>query len=372
MIMSLNHVFTDKGNSDLLELRILIHQVLGGDSAKCRLINEQQLQKSYVFRLTWEINSAIRTIVAKRFHSDRSYVERLALKRWLVITNLSHLAPTLLGVAPERAGEYVWHVYEDLGNSSLDQEETACGTQAAKDRGFLSPLQASPGRDRIEVIIRLVCALHEKLQGHALLGECRHQSTDLGSHFLYASVSDAICALEFLDPANIALSQKQTEVRENLLDRLYKLRVQLPWRSSFLEKKGGPHTLLHGDLSVKNTFTAYTEHGLTGWLIDWDHVGVGPVSYDLSTFLMQIPINERLWTLDLYQQVRKEGNTCWPTYEEWNLLFETNEYARLANSVIWPAITAAESQSEWAFNELAKIDGWFKDIKPVLLIEKAD
>jgi hypothetical protein len=49
-----------------------------------------------------------------------------------------------------------------------------------------------------------------------------------------------------------------------------------------------------------------------------------------------------------------------------NLLFETAEQARLANSVIWPALAAWETQAEWAFERLATIDEWFGAQVPVL------
>jgi thiamine kinase-like enzyme len=35
-------------------------------------------------------------------------------------------------------------------------------------------------------------------------------------------------------------------------------------------------------------------------LIDWDHAGVGPASYDLSTFLLRFPPGRRKAILDLY------------------------------------------------------------------------
>lgn len=351
---------------DIKELHKLIRQLLGGASAKVRLLKEEKLQRSYVYRLSWEINGAIRSLVVKRFSLERSFIEQQAIKRWLVAVDLAHAAPSLLGVAPEKEGQFVWHVYEDLGDWSLEQEETALSAKVIRDRGFLSPLQLSPSREHIGVIIRLISALHEKFLGHILLGECRQQGSDLGSHFLHASVHDAIYALESLGGQNVKLAKKQIDVRDNLLDKLYRLRTEVPWRCSLLEKLGGAPTLLHGDLSVKNAFVFQTKQGLSGKLIDWDHVGVGPVSYDLSTLLMQFPIEDRVWTLDLYQHIRGNKSTRWPSKEEWNVLFETNEYARLANSVIWAAIAATEEQSLWGFDELKKIGTWIEKLNPVL------
>jgi hypothetical protein len=336
---------------DLNELHGFIHQLLGGATAKAQLITKEKLQRSYVYRLTWEINGAIRSLVVKRFSLERSFVEQQAIKKWLVAVNLAHFAPSILGVAPEKAGQFIWHVYEDLGDCALEQDETAYSSSIPKDRGFLSPLRISPDRDHIEVIIRLIAVLHEKFLGHILLGECRQQGSDLGSHFLHANVHDAICALESLPTLKIAFSKTQIDVRD-----------------SILEKLGGAPTLLHGDLSVKNAFVFQTKQGLSGKLIDWDHVGVGPVSYDLSTLLMQFPIKDRIWILNHYQHARGNKNSPWPTCEEWNVLFETNEYARLANSVIWAAVAATEDQPVWAFEKLDNIGYWFEKLNPVLPI----
>ena len=361
----------DRLELDFKELHSIIHQLLGDASAKVRLLKQEKLQRSYVYRLTWEINGAIQSSVVKRFSLDRSFIEQQAIKRWLVAVDLAHFAPSLLGVAPEKTGQFVWHVYEDLGDCSLEHDETAFNSTATKDRGFLSPLRISPDRAHIEVIIRLISEVHEKFQGHTLLGECRQQGSDLGSHFLHTSIHDAICALESLPTVKIAFSKKQIDVRDRLLYKLYRIRTELPRRTSLLEKLGGVPTLLHGDLSVKNAFVFQTKQGLSGKLIDWDHVGVGPVSYDLSTLLMQFPIKDRIWMLNLYQHVRGNKNSPWPTCEEWNLQFETNEYARLANSVIWAAVAATEDQPVWAFEELAKIGYWFEKLNPVLPITDA-
>jgi thiamine kinase-like enzyme len=249
---------------------------------------------------------------------------------------------------------------------ALDQEKaTGCATPV-KDRGFLSPLQDELDRNHIEVIVRLICAVHDTFKEHPRLDEYRRQSTDLGSRFLNTSVQNAIGALEDLPASNTALSQKHLKARNHLLERLERLREQLSWRNDLLEQAGGPHTLLHGDLSVKNAFVMHTEHGLSGRLIDWDHAGVGPASYDLSTFLMQLPVQDRLWTLDLYTSVRAGGTSGQLSGDEWNLLFETHEFARLANSVIWPARAATEGQSAWAFEELEKTGEWFDGLSPVL------
>ena len=51
---------------------------------------------------------------------------------------------------------------------------------------------------------------------------------------------------------------------------------------------------------------------------------------------------------------------------DWNLLFETAEYARLAKTVTWGAIGALDDPPDWAFDDLAAVDQWFEIVKPVL------
>lgn len=357
----------DRRRSEVYRLLELVQELLGGASGEGRLLKQERLQKRNVYRLTWEIDGGIRTFVIKQFTPKSSRIELKAITQWLPVVNLASIAPRLLGTAPETTTDYIWHVYEDFGDYAMDQSLAKNALELQKDHGFLKPLKISPEKDHMKAIVRTVANLHEKFQGHDLLNKCRQESTGLGSDFLQDNVHDAIDALESLQPGNMQLLKKHVDLRDNLLDKLYKLRESLAWRSDLLKDSGGPDTLLHGDLGVKNAFVIKTKGGLAGKLIDWDHVGVGPVSYDLSTFLMQLPGEDRLSVLDLYKKARRNIN--WPGWKEWNLLFETHEYARLANCVKWPAIATVENFAEWAFDDLKEIDGWFDDMHPVLPTE---
>jgi Ser/Thr protein kinase RdoA (MazF antagonist) len=124
---------------------------------------------------------------------------------------------------------------------------------------------------------------------------------DLGLPFFNANVRDAIRSLEALRPPAIRLTRQQESVRLSLMARLCRLFEEQPMRAQALLESGGPETLLHGDLWTMNTFVIDTPHGLQARLIDWDHAGVGPASYDLSTFLMRFPVEERSWILDRYR-----------------------------------------------------------------------
>ena len=55
-----------------------------------------------------------------------------------------------------------------------------------------------------------------------------------------------------------------------------------------------------------------------------------------------------------------------PGEPELNLLFETHEYARFANRMIWPAVAVVMDQVNWGFEELAEVERWFERFEPVL------
>jgi hypothetical protein len=49
-----------------------------------------------------------------------------------------------------------------------------------------------------------------------------------------------------------------------------------------------------------------------------------------------------------------------------NLLLETAEISRLANSLIWPCIAAVQTQAAWVFDSLAEIERWFEAVEPAV------
>ena len=140
----------------------------------------------------------------------------------------------------------------------------------------------------------------------------------------------------------------------------------LPRRAQAEADWGGPETLLHGDLWPINVFVIPAADGLRARLIDWDHTAVGPASYDLSTFLLRFPSEHRRWVLDLYRKAVAGAGRYLPGERELNRLFETHEYARFANRIIWPAIALVMEHAAWGVEELAEIDGWFGQFEPVL------
>jgi len=240
----------------------------------------------------------------------------------------------------------VWHVYEDIGEEAVDA--------------------AHPDPARVSAVVDLIAELHIRAAGHALLPECRHFCGDLGAPFFAANVRDAIARLEGLVPPLVEPTPEQEALRGRLLIRLYRLREELPGRVQMLETFGGPETLLHGDLWTTNTFVATTSDGLVARLIDWDHAAVGPASYDLSTFLYRFPKRERPWILEAYRRRVADGGRRLPPDRELNLLFETAEYARYANRVIWPAAAILEQNAAWGWEQLTEVERWFDALELAL------
>ena len=346
MIEGLDKVLEGRDQPGLTEVRALLRRLLGGHEAEGRLIEEQTLQPraSRVFRLRFVINGQTRQVIVKRLKPEIGRRSELVEKRWLPAVGMSDNGPALLGTIVEPGGNCVWHVYDDLGPCELDVHRF--------------------DRESLSAAIKLVAELHMQFARHPLLGEVRLHGCDLGIQFYAANVRDAIYALEACQP-----SSQQTPVRDSLLQRLSTLRKELPERAEALGAWGGPETLLHGDLWAINVFVIPTAHGLHVRLIDWDHAAVGPASYDLSTFLLRLPPQERPWVLDLYRAEISRAGWCLPPMPMLNFLFETAEYARLANRIIWPAIALVQDRAPWAWDCLAEVDQWFEDLAPVLPCE---
>ena len=346
MIEGLDTVLEDTGQPGLPELRGLLKELLDVRNAEGRLIESQTLQPRAlrVFRLRFAINGQTRSMVVKRLKPESARRNEMVVKRWLPAIGLSSNGPPLLGSIAERSGICAWHVYDDLGQHELDPSQ--------------------PDLKSVSVAIEVIARLHTRFAGHPLLGEVRQYGGNLGIHFYESNVRDAIYALDACKPV-----EQQIQLRDRLLQRLYKLRDELPLRAQALDEWGGPETLLHGDLWTINVFVLPTANGLDARLIDWDYAGVGPASYDLSTFLLRFPPRHRPWILHAYSAEVARAGWRLPPLQELNLLFETAEYARFANHIIWPAIALVQDHASWGWDVLAEVEQWFEDFEPVLPCE---
>jgi hypothetical protein len=346
VIEGLAQALEGSGQPGLTELRELLQELFGGADATGRLIDQQRL-KARIYRLRIAAGDRVHPLVVKRLDPGHAQRNRLAAARWLPAIGLDGCAPRLLGSAAERTGDSVWHVYEDLGDWRLDPKH--------------------PDPERVGAAIELIAQLHMRSAEHPLLPECRRCGGDLGMYFYASNVRDAICGLEALRPSAIELSPEQITLRDRLLERLYRLRGEQPRRARLMAELGGPDVLLHGDLWTTNTFVRPTGEGLQARLIDWDHVGVGPVSYDLSTFLYRFAAHDRPWILERYREGVARAGWRLPFAADLNVLFDTAECARYASRAVWPTVALLQDRAGWGFAELAEIEQWFAALKPALV-----
>jgi Phosphotransferase enzyme family len=326
----------------------LVREVVGASAA---LEVDKERMKSGVYRLRCTINGKTRSFVGKRLDADIARRNELVARRWLPAMGLADSGPPLLAVSAERDAWSVWHLYEDLGD------------------GWLEP--ARPDSGRLALAVTTIARIHTRFAGHALIPEFRLWGGDLGISFYVSSVRDAIASLEAVSAGERSLHVERTVLCDRLLRRLGTLLEGQAVRAEALARYGGPETLLHGDLWPMNVMVVSNKGETRARLIDWDHAAVGPVSYDLSTFLSRFPPEDRTPILRLYEE--EVGRAGWhlPSAAELNLMFETAELARIANRVIWPALAAWENDADWAFDALREVERWFDQLTPILPSDEA-
>ena len=323
------------------ELCDALERMLDGPAASGDTIHLERLQKG-VYRLRVDGASG-RTLVVKRHTPAIAHTDRLVVERWLPALGLGDRCPRLLGAAAQREGRWVWHVYEDL----------RCETLADRRE-----------RPRLEAAVDLIAQLHTRGEGHALLPEIRWHGRDHGAGSLISNLRDGIKALEAL--ATLRTPAKFARSHRRLLERLHRLLDEAPRQVGFVDEAGGPDTLLHGDLGPKNVFVAIAGDGAWARLVDWDHVGVGSASYDLSMFLYQSSPDERPWLLRRYRAAVERAGQRLAADRDLNRLFHTAETARGVSCVIWPAMALLNDGAEWGRSGLADIEDWFETLRPPL------
>jgi hypothetical protein len=326
----------------------LARRLLAGPDGRPRLEAHEPLKKS-VHRLRFEVGVGPASVVAKRLFPRPARINQLVAERWLPAGGLEWACPALLGVVHEPRGSAVWHIYEDVGGSGLDRDP--------------------PDRKRVVAVVELIAELHSRFAGHALLDECREHGADLGARFFATEVAGSVDALQSIGSPASPLPSEEAVLRDRLLGRVARLYDEREERTLLLDTCGGPDTLLHGDLWTTNTLVVQRGAGFQAKLIDWDHAGAGPPSYDLSTFLYRFAPEHRPWILGHYREAAARRGRLLPDDATLNLLFETAEYARYA-CCLAAAARAASRGERWAFEHLAEIDTWFAELVPTLAVER--
>jgi hypothetical protein len=342
----LDDLLEGDGEPVVTELCALFDEILGGPTAVSRFIGQRQLKRN-VYRVAFELDGAQRSFIVKRLKPSPADRNRQLLDRWLPAVGLEAHAPRLLGTVAEREGRRLWQVYEDIAGHSL----AVTGWRLE----YLVPT------------VELLAQLHSRFAGHPLLAECRLLGGDLGMPFYTGSVRDAVSCLRAVLSDYPGLSLERGALIKRMLDRLSGMLSDLPVRARAMAEHGGPETLLHGDLWTTNVIVSGTAGGGRVRLIDWDRVGVGPVAYDLSTFLRRFPTDRRQSICELYGQATERAGWRLSIGEELNFAFDTAERARFANLAVWPALALAQGAGGgWAFERLASIEEWFDSMEPLV------
>jgi phosphotransferase family enzyme len=359
----LNHRLEGTDDLSSFALHETLRELFGG-AVDVRLTTRQKLSRSRVYRVEAESGGVVRSLILKRVSPHVAQRNEMIVKRWLPAVGLSQAGPSLLAVAAERDGKRVWHVYEDLGDCPLAANDIAPHQSGCARLAAPRVFHAEP--ERIEVAVRLIAQIHARYARHPLLAECRLYGSDFGSQFFTSAVTDAIRSLEALLAPERELPAAWTELLDRLLTKMQRLARQQPERTEVLTHFGGPETLLHGDLWPINVMVWPDGQALRASLVDWDSVGVGPVSYDLSSFAGHFPRHDRQRIMDLYLQCMERLGWRFVADTPWNLLFDTAECARLALTIVWDALTALDDPSAWAFEDLNAVDEWFELLEPIL------
>lgn len=337
---------TGLGQPIAAEVARLLEDFVQGNAGRFSIELEEPRPKHLVYRVLAKASHQSRSLIIKRLDPDAAKRNRLAVRRWLPWLGFERATCNLLAAAATPNGDHVWHVYEDVGGTRLHEHRS--------------------DRERVEAAVRLVAELHTRAAGHPVVAECRRDGYDLGMPFFTNNVSDALSVLDALRPPAVPATREQADVRDRLRHRLSRLLNEVASRARTLAEAAGPVTMLHGDLWTTNFILTNRGEWRGVRLIDWDHVGAGPFSYDLSIFLLRFPAAERLWVLDRYREAVARAGWRLPAAPQLNELFETAEYARYANRIVWPAIALLHDGEDWGFPELAEIDGWFEALRPVL------
>ncbi|MHC5211135.1 MAG: phosphotransferase family protein [Planctomycetota bacterium] len=346
-----------------VDVRALVHLLaegIGTDAAALHIRACLALKRG-VHRVSFDADDRPGSVIVKRTSPEIARRNRLVSDRWLPAAGMGDAAPGTYGILTDPDPSCVWLVSEDLGEHTFaSRPREAARTRAAIER---------------------IAELHRRFAEHAVLGEVRHWGGDLGPAFHLGNLRDAIRALRALARSRVDATGPRARTRERLLARLEELILHAPARAETLARRGGPETLLHGDLWLENLVEvpADVAGDVAGAargevpgaarpaiaLIDWDHAAVGPALYDVSTFLYRFPRDERRGLWARYAAALGDGPWWLPDEADLALLCETAEHARIANRVIWPALAALRGEGDDHLEQLHEVAGWFDALEPL-------
>jgi thiamine kinase-like enzyme len=305
-------------------------------------VTRVKMFKRGVHRLEVVSENERRTLVVKRLGVIQARRNEHVFESWLPAEGLGNACPALLGRASERRGAFVWHVYEDIGDRTLVSDGITDSD--------------------IDAVVQLIARVHGRYARHPMLAEARSMGGDLGFRFFETNVADALHGVN--RTRKLASSAANQALCDRLTARLEGWIAAMPARAKVFEDHAGPDTLLHGDLWRTNAFVA--DNGARPCLIDWDHAGAGPASYDMSTFLLRFPHEQRRRILDRYRAAMATEGVSVAGANELNVLFETAELSRYANRLGWLALALLEGDNDWAWEKVEGVEEWFDQLTPVI------
>lgn len=311
-------------------------------AARIAIVGGKRLKKG-VHRLQLTLDGDERSVIVKRVAPEVARRNRLVAERWLPAVGLEGAVPAVLGSTIGPDPQAAWLVCQDLGTRPFSSADPA----------------------RVGAAVALIARLHRSFADHALLGEGRLWGGDLGASFYTGNLRDALRAVEALREPAVSLSRERAALRDRLRARLGQLLEDAPRRAELMGSRGGPETLLHGDLWLENLVEVPCDGGFELRLIDWDHAGIGPMVYDVSTFLYRFPPRARPGVWEAYRRALGPGLWDFPEQGELALLCETAEHARIANLVIWPALAILRGEEDSSYEGLAMVAGWFDELGPL-------
>lgn len=323
--------------TEATEVRDLLQEVLSNDTPPNGAMRVHQLKRR-VFRVEIVGPAPRRSVILKELEPLMAQRCQLVAQRWLPALGLADRCACLLGSAADRSGARVWHAYEDLGDATL---------------------KSQPAPERVDATVDLIAELHTRAARHAVLPDARRYGCAFGIEYFTTNVRDALASLDALAAAGIRPPSEHAGLPERLHERLATMLAGAGARARAFHESAGPDTLLHGDVWTINAFVSNGGDGPRARLVDWDRMGVGPWTYDVSAFLMQFPRPERPRILARYcRAVTHKGWRLAPP-SELEILFDTAERARYANRVIWAALALVHERAAWGFPELAEVERWF-------------
>jgi len=326
-------------------------EVIGALSRHCGravrrsdLVVEQLRRGGRVCRVRLRSTPSGPAFIVKRITLARAQRVSLATRRWLPALGLAHIPPVLLATVAPVEASWVWQIYEDVGEVTLHD--------------------CLADQDRVRAATRCVAELHTRASGHPVVAEARFEAHDLGMHYFLSGLGDARRLLEELAREDGTPSETRSSVRDRLRVHVDALLSDAPQRARTFVAASGPDTLLHGDLWTTNVVVPRQAAGVR--VIDWDRVGVGPVSYDLSTWLLRFPSADRPPVLAAYREALATRGWRLPPDRVLNVLCDTAECARYTNRIVECAVARLQDGADWAYDVLAEVLRWFEALRPVV------